>query len=426
MNITKHSCINFFAAKTRHNIHTFESRLPKSKHQEDRENFVITKREKDTKRPITIKRYDISATRNQKAETTSMEKSLKTPKNVIETTNGYGHLSELLGLKGSFIPSQSRQHWVQDEGDPETNEFHSYSQQPGQHHMMNGFTAEKGTLPIDISPQQAALISATADSNSQRQKFLQWEKQGGSMDTKHFPSTFIKGERSVDSIDSEASKRVSTEQAPTREQQNDLHSQNDAIKQNDAKYEDSKKEPTIYNDIGMKDKKGYMGYLNNQFGLAEEGHRINGDMMQHNFLGSTFHSSNDQPLTHEMINKLQLDPAWDAMEAKILRDHGRKVVPLQLPESKIDREMMPPIGEPVGQAYLPNHQQLHDTLLNNFHKAAGFSAQPLRADLHPSSYYSHFQPTDQNMPQTLNIGGSLGNMLHSYGIKYCILCVWLS
>ena len=402
-----------FSANPKHHqsVHNFETRLSRSKHHEDKEKFQITKRGKESKGTVlSLKRQDIT-----KVE--SKTEKLKTPKNVIETANAFGHLSELLGLKGSFIPSQSKQKWMEDEeerNNPDSNnDVSSYEQQAEQHHQMHELGAEKGTLPLDISPQQAALITSTADRNSQRRKFLQWEKEGGSMDTRHFPSMFIKGQRSVEGleVDADAAKRVSTEHSPSNEKHDSdsFHGQEGKTKDDDHT-QDSDKDKAIFSDVASKDKKGYMGYISSQFGISDENRRLSNELGPHSFLGTAFHSANDPPLSHEMINKLQLDPAWDAMEAKILAQNGRKVMPMPLPVSKIDREMMPPLGEPVGQAYLPSGHQSHAALVSNFHKAAGFMTQPLRGDLHPSSYYSHFQPTDQGLPQTINVGGSLGKI----------------
>lgn len=380
----------------------------------------MTAKREDEAKQANLKWHEISKQERQNRHTIS--KASKTPKNFIEPGTEFGHLSELLGLKGSFIPSQSRQHWLGDEVETNradsSNALESYPQQPesrhnNNQHQINEIGTEKGTLPLDISPRQAALITSTADKNSQRQKFLKWEKEGGSMDTRHFPSAFIRGDRNLDgnSIDSGASKRVSTEQTPTEQISNIVHGEHDAsVKQDVATNDATNPETTLYSDERSKDKKGFMGYTNSLLDLSsEEGHRINEAMASHAFVGNSFHSSNEQPLTHEMINKLQLDPAWDAMEAKILGENGRRVVPMPLPVSKIDREMMPPLGEPVGQAYLPNgHHRLHTDLVSKFHKAAGFITEPLRQDLPTQSYYSHYQPSDQGIPQTLNIGGSLG------------------
>ena len=363
----------------------------------------------------TLKRHDII---HRKKEKYTGRHALKTPKNVIEPANAFSHLSDLLGLKGSFIPSRSRQRWIEDEGQrspSQDEDFNSFVRQLEQHGHMNMLTAEKGTLPLDITPKQARLITSTAVSNSQRRKFLQWEKEGGSMDTRHFPSAYIKGDGHVEGdIDIDASKRVSTGELPSSEkiQQSSKESSDadDSHKQIEKMKMLLKKAATL-NDAGNKEKKGFLGFSSNQLSMADVDHSLKGELASHAFLGNALHTENEQPLTHEMINKLQLDPAWDAMEAKILAQNGRRVVPMPLPVSKIDREMMPPLGEPVGQAYLPRGRRIHTDLVNNFHKATGFLSQPLREDLHSSSYYSHFQPADQGLPQTINVGGSLGKLI---------------
>ena len=360
----------------------------------------------------TLKRYDIA---NKGQEKSTNEKTAKITKNIIQPANAFSHLSDLLGLKGSFIPNHSKQRWIEDEEDsgPNSNEdVNPYAKQLDEHRQTTELGVEKGTLPLDMSPQQVALITSTADNNIQRRKFLQWEKEGGSMDTRHFPSTYIEGEHNVQgSIDTDASKRVSTGGLSSNEKQKQaskaIQGVDDTLKQNENMQKLSK-EGVALNEVGDKDKKGFMGYLANQLGMIDDSHSLKNELTTHSFLGTAFHSANEQPLSHEMINKLQLDPAWDAMEAKILAQNGRRLMQMPLPVNKIDREMMPPLGEPVGQAYLPNGHQTQTNLISNFHKPAGFMVQPLGEDLHPSSYHSHFQPTDQGLPQTINIGGSLG------------------
>ena len=404
-----------FAANTKHrkNVHTFESKT-KSGNNDEVAKFEIAKREQSLKGSFSsLKRHDIAKKAEDKNDD---EHAVKTPKNVIEPTNAFNHLSDLLGLKGSFIPSQSKQRWLEDEDstpNPSEN-FNNYMKQLQQHNQAKTLESEKGILPLDITPEQAALITSTADHNSQRKKFLQWEKEGGSMDTMHFPSRYIKGERSIEGngIDSDASKRVSTEEPPSNVKMPHVsraikgrggtsHKENGQVKS-------SLKDTITLKDIGNKDKKGFLRYLSEQAGPTEESHSPKSELTSHAFLATAFHSTNEQPLTHDMINKLQLDPAWDAMEAKMLLQNSRKAIPMPLPVSKIEREMMPPMGEPIGQAYLPNHGQTN--LVSNFHRAAGFMSEPLREDLHPSAYYSHFQPMEQGTPQTLNVGGSLGKL----------------
>ena len=403
-----------FAVNTRHhkNIHTFESKITKSG--DKVEKFEIAKREHSLKGSFSnLKRHDIAKKTEDKNDD---EHSVKTLKNVIEPTNAFSHLSDLLGLKGSFIPSQSKQRWLEDEEDSTQNpneNFNNYMKQLQQHSQVKTLESEKGILPLDITPEQAALITSTADHNSQRKKFLQWEKDGGSMDTMHFPSRYIKGERSIEGngIDSDASKRVSTEEPPSNVKiphiSRAIKGIGTSLREN-GQGKSSLKDITTLKDIGNNDKKGFLGYESEQVGPSEESHSPKSELTSHAFLATTFHSTNEQPLTHDMIKKLQLDPAWDAMEAKMLLQNNRKAIPMPLPVSKIEREMMPPLGEPIGQAYLPNHSQAN--LVSNFHRAAGFMSEPLREDLHPSSYYSHFQPMDQGTPHTLNVGGSLGKL----------------
>ena len=412
-----------FAANQRHHqgIHTFETRVPKYKHKDEKEKFDIIKREELKGSVSTLKRYDIAKKGQGKSRN---EKTIKTPKSIIQPANAFSHLSDLLGLKGSFIPNHSKQRWIEDEEDSGHNsneDFNAYAKQLEDHRQSNELGVEKGTLPLDISPQQVALITSTADNNSQRRKFLQWEKEGGSMDTRHFPSTYIEGEHHVQrNIDTDASKRVSTGELYSNEMKKEttkaIQGADYAMKQNEN-IKNLSKDMTELSELGSKDKKGFMGYLANQLGMADDNHGLKNELTTHAFLGTALHSANEQPLSHEMINKLQLDPAWDAMEAKILAQNGRRLMQMPIPVNKIDREMMPPLGEPVGQAYLPNGHKTQTNLISNFHKPAGFMIQPLGEDFHPSSYYSHFQPSEQGLPQTINVGGSLGK-LHSI-IKFC-------
>eukprot|EP00795_Rhopilema_esculentum_P011578 gene11578-21815_t len=328
-------------------------------------------------------------------------------------SNPFGHLSELLGLKGSFIPSQSRQRWLADEEEnrnEQRNDESSSLEKIVTHPEMGSseLSAMKGTLPLDVSPQQAALITSTAESNEQRRKFMDWEKQGGSMDTRHFPSTFIKGG------DSTASKRVSTQRNPDAvsvsirqgansyrveggHMKNEVHrSENverilnelnpnaDSLttETNVAKNqpEPSQDKPEIYKALENKDKKRFVGFMPNQFGVLDGNHGLSNEVLPgHSLFGSAMH---DQPLTHDMINKLQLDPAWDAMEVKILAQHGQRVIPMQMPMTKIEKEMMPPDGIPVGQAYLPANHHMHSSMLENLQSDAGQAMAQGSADGH--------------------------------------------
>ncbi len=114
--------------------------------------------------------------------------------------------------------------------------------------------------------------------------------------------------------------------------------------------------------------------------------------------------SGEQPLTHAMINNLQMDPAWDAMEAKLLADHGHQVMPMRIPSNKIEKEMMPPEGEPVGQAYLPHPRHaMHSDMMTESRTPAEYSQETA----HPPSYYSHYEA--HNGPHTIHMGGTLGS-----------------
>ena len=436
--------------------------VPRSKQAAKKEPYTITKRHNDVHRDsfAPLKRHQITKISVGKEHRVSdkSENDVKIPKHVIESGmqgNPFGHLSELLGLKGSFIPSQSRQRWMEDEEqsqkgpDQDTeseipsasdSEIHSVPESDTRsgtdseirsvdQYRSNGLA--KGTLPIDISPQQAQLITSTADSNSQRKKFIEWEKEGGSMDTRHFPSTFIKGETNRNAqitLDSDPSKRVSTQPNPDslnskvrtgaefRDVQDGQPKQQVPNSQTSQPQNHVASETSSYSDLSAKEnKKGFMGFASNPLAALDlaQAHGLSSELATgHSYLGNAMHSPNEQPLSHDMINKLQLDPAWDAMEAKILAQHGRRVMPMPLPVNKIEKEMLPPVGEPVGQAYLPDGQQAQITngLADNFHKAAGFVMKPLRQDLESSSLYAHFQPSGQTEPHAMNVGGAMGKL----------------
>lgn len=435
---------------------------PISKQGAQKELYTITKRHQEVHRDsfAPSKRHQITKISVEKKHQIPFksENDVKIPKHVIEAGvqgNPFGHLSELLGLKGSFIPSQSRQRWMEDEEqnqkgpDQDTeSEIRSASESethPGSDSEMtrSGSDSEsrsayqypsnglaKGTLPIDISPQQAQLITSTADSNSQRKKFIEWEKEGGSMDTRHFPSTFIKGESNRNAqitLDTDPSKRVSTQPNPDslnskvrtgaefRDMQDSQPKQEMPNKQN-SQPQNNVASGTSYSDMSAKvNKKGFMGFATNPLAALDfaQAHGLSNELATgHNYLGNAMHSPNEQPLSHDMINKLQLDPAWDAMEVKILAQHGRRVMPMPLPVNKIEKEMLPPVGEPVGQAYLPDGQQaqIANGLADNFHKVAGFVSKPLRQDLESSSLYEHFQPSEQTGPHAINVGGATGKV----------------
>ena len=414
--------------KGSHLVHNFETRSTKFQHTVSEEKHAIAKRGRDSQKTetgsvSTIKKHEIESGFKDKKYHINFRKN--SPKNVIESgmqTNPFGHLSELLGLKGSFIPSQSRQRWLADEEEnrnEQRNDESSSLEKMVTHPEMDSseLSAAKGTLPLDVTPQQAALIASTADSNEQRRKFMDWEKQGGSMDTRHFPSTFIKGG------DSTASKRVSTQRNPdavsvsisqgvnsfraegghvkiedhrsdnVERILNELNPNADSLttETNVAKHqpEPSQDKPEIYKDLENKDKKRFVGFMPNQFGVLDGNHGLSNEVLPgHSLFGSAMH---DQPLTHDMINKLQLDPAWDAMEVKILAQHGQRVMPMQMPMTKIEKEMMPPDGIPVGQAYLPANHHLHSSMLENLQSDAGQAMAQGNAGGH-----------------AINVGGAIG------------------
>ena len=349
------------------------------------------------------------------------------PKDFIESfsqPNPMGHLSELLGIKGSFIPSEARQNWMDDDDHPSqaetiTSERESQempeTRSGSKDYRRKKLQSLKGVLPLDITPQQAEMITSTAGSNNQRQKFLKWEQHAGSMDLQHYPSTYIGGGKNHEgaremSTFGESRKLAKIRNGPAYSR---MKSEASSPKMESAKPKQQVPSAESYRNIGSEERNGYMGAVSDQITNSYDdvrNHEINNAIsMVHGFMGKKVSNANDQPLTHDMIKNLQLDPAWDAMEANLLAEHRHHAAAMPVPESKIDREMMPPQDEPIGQAYLPDAQQLHHAaMVSNFHNIAGFDMQPVRPDMKASSYFAHYQPLLHHEPHTINVGGALG------------------
>eukprot|EP00794_Sanderia_malayensis_P017969 gene17969-19765_t len=367
----------------------------------------------------------------------------KTPKHTIERSrNPFGHLSDLLGLKGSFIPSQAHQNWLADEQDQRLSDADieaGSERRPFKHAGGGGDNNEDtseihGSLPINISPRQNNFIAATPDSNKQRQKFLKWEHRSGSLDLRHFPSKYLHVASDAGVADDEVAEAVEDAQVAPRRRGHG-NGKGGVVGSVSGKYgsfsqklegiESKKMAHNIAEDTnretGIAAKKGYMGYMTDGFDspIDHVNHMASQQRLQQQDVVSSYAENKAmreqgevQPLTHSMINNLQLDPAWDAMETKILTQHGQRPRPMSLPANKIEQEMMPPEGEPIGQPYLPSKQPSADQLLTtNFQKTAAANGYALPREQEAASklaqYYSHYEA--QTGPHhNIKMGGALG------------------
>ena len=357
-------------------------------------------------------------------------------KDFIEKPSELGdmsHLSELLGISGAFVPSRERQ-VIHDEVTPFDDMVDSRS-----HENREYFHHPKESSPIMVSvdyrmqPRGNSGLKTkqyiSSGSKTEPMEFIQHSSrhQLRPVDYDHYPAEFIlPKEESLKSPKMGASLPNSIENKP------DINSLRKAM------YEEGKPKQLIpsvnpsflpfYNtrlpskkwqaepaESGKPEKKASLNMMRDHYTTALE-HTLGfspdivGGADRMKYFGEVRGRSRE-PMNHEIIHRIQLDPSWDKLEQKYLEQDGRKPS-YTVPMNKLEKAMMPPPGVPVGTPYFPLHRYQFGSGFNTMHfHNHQQSMYPAPESSHPieTSGRNEQREVGQFVPPVdYNIGGAIG------------------